>query len=55
MPATKKTINPDLAKERQKCTFDIEEFSQYWYGDQNKLEEKRQRGMLIIYRRNSFK
>lgn len=44
MPATKKTINPDLEKERQKCSFDVEEFTRYWYGD--KLEEKRARGMF---------
>lgn len=54
MPATKKTINSDLEKERRKCTFDIEEFAQYWYGDPNKLEEKRQRGMLTVYRRKSY-
>lgn len=46
MPATKKTINPDLDKERQKCTFDVEELARYWHGDQNKLNEKRARGML---------
>lgn len=45
MPATKKTINPDLERERQKCSFDIEELARYWYGDQNKLDEKRARGM----------
>lgn len=41
MPASKKTINPDLAKERQKCTFDVEELARYWIGDQTKLDEKR--------------
>lgn len=44
MPATKKTINPDLARERQNCTFDVEELARYWIGDQGKLEEKRVRG-----------
>jgi len=43
MPATKKTINPDLENERKKCTFDVEEFARYWIGDQNKLDEKRAR------------
>lgn len=44
MPASKKTINSDLAKERQKCTFDVEELARYWIGDQTKLDEKRFRG-----------
>lgn len=44
MASTKKTINPDLANERQKCTFDVEELARYWIGDQSKLEEKRARG-----------
>lgn len=43
MPATKKTINPDLERERRQCSFDIEELARYWYGDQSKLEEKRAR------------
>lgn len=45
MPATKRTINPDLARERRNCTFDVEELARYWYGDQHKLDEKRARGM----------
>lgn len=47
MPTTKKTINPDLEKERQKCTFDVEELARYWIGDQNKLDEKRARGKFL--------
>lgn len=47
MPASKKTINPDLDKERRKCTFNVEELARYWYGDQTKLDEKRARGMLL--------
>lgn len=46
MPATKKTLNPDLDRERRRCTFDVEELARYWYGGQNKLDEKRARGML---------
>lgn len=49
MPATKKTINPDLARERQNCTFDVEELARYWIGDQTKLDEKRVRGKWKIY------
>lgn len=46
MPAEKAAgkINPDLARERQKCTFDPEELAVYWIGDKQKLEEKRARG-----------
>lgn len=49
MPATKKTINPDLARERQNCTFDVEELARYWIGDQTKLDEKRVRGKWKIF------
>lgn len=46
MPAVTTTgkINPDLAREREKCTFDVEELATYWIGDKQKLEEKRARG-----------
>lgn len=47
MPATKKTINSDLERERRNCSFDVEELARYWYGDETKLEEKRARGMCI--------
>lgn len=47
MPTQK--INPDLARERQKCTFDREELATYWIGDKQKLEEKRARGKLEIF------
>lgn len=48
MPATKITINPDLANERQKCTFDVEELARYWAGDQAKLDDKRARGTFFF-------
>lgn len=48
MPTTKKTINPDLEKERRKCTFDVEELARYWIGDSSKLEEKRARGKFLV-------
>lgn len=54
MPTTKKTINPDLEKERQKCTFDVEEFARYWIGDQTKLDEKRARGWFTFNLNNSL-
>lgn len=49
MSSTKVTINADLANERRKCTFDVEELARYWIGDQVKLEEKRARGKDIYY------
>lgn len=55
MPTTKKTINSDLEKERQKCTFDVEELARYWIGDQSKLEEKRARGKFWVEFRWLFK
>lgn len=48
MSTAKITINPDLEKERKKCTFDVEELAKYWIGDQQKLEEKRARGMFFF-------
>lgn len=41
---SKKTINSDLANERNKCTFECEELSRYWHGGEQKLQEKRARG-----------
>lgn len=51
MPAEISTgkMNPDLARERQKCTFDREELATYWIGDARKLEEKRARGECEIW------
>lgn len=37
-------INLDLINERKRCTFDVEEMSRWWYGGEQKLMEKRQRG-----------
>lgn len=53
-------MNPDLARERQKCTFDREELATYWIGDAQKLEEKRARGecenwKLVHVRREEVK
>lgn len=39
-------MNPDLVKERQKCSFDVEEFARWWNGGDKKLQEKRDRGKL---------
>lgn len=37
-------VNPDLNNERKKCSFDVEEMARWWYGGEQKLKEKRQRG-----------
>lgn len=37
-------VNPDLANERKKCSFNTEEFTNWWYGGAKKVEEKRARG-----------
>lgn len=37
-------VNPDLDKERQICSFNVEEFSSWWLGGDKKLQEKRKRG-----------
>lgn len=37
-------INSDLNNERKKCSFDVEEMASWWYGGEQKLTEKRQRG-----------
>lgn len=39
-----KTVNPDLVKERKNCNFNIEEFAQWWAGDEDQLIERRKRG-----------
>lgn len=36
--------NPDLANERKKCTFEIEEMARWWHGGDQNLAEKRERG-----------
>lgn len=39
-----KTINPDLLKERKRATFNVEEFTVWWSGGEEKLKERRERG-----------
>lgn len=34
-------INPDLQEERNKVSFDVTEFSKWYHGGEEKLEEKR--------------
>lgn len=49
--ATSTTINPDLANERKKCSFDVEELARYWIGDEHKLAEKRTLGKGFLVKR----
>lgn len=37
-------VNPDLAKERMKCTFKTTEFTNWWYGGQELVERRRKIG-----------
>lgn len=46
MPAsTVGKVNPDLENERKKINFDVEEMARWWNGGEQKLIEKRERGM----------
>lgn len=40
----KYAVNPDLVKERQNCTFNIEEFAEWWSGGAQKLKHRRNMG-----------
>lgn len=46
MPGSK--MNQDLVAEREKRTFDAEEFAVWWNGGSQKLKEKRDRGKNSI-------
>lgn len=37
-------INVDLERERAQCSFNVEEFAQWWYGGPDELREKREIG-----------
>lgn len=40
-------VNPDLANERKKCTFDVEELAKWWWNGAEELKEKRKIGEYI--------
>lgn len=42
-------INPDLQEERDKIPFDVEEFTTWYYGGADKVEEKRSLGKCCIF------
>lgn len=47
MPSATK-INPDIREERNKVSFDIEEFTNWYYKGAEKVEEKRFLGKLKL-------
>lgn len=41
MTALSKIMNPDIREEREKVSFNIEEFTNWYHGGVDKVEEKR--------------
>lgn len=41
MTVLSKTINPDIKEEREKVSFSVEEFTNWYHGGTEKVEEKR--------------
>lgn len=46
MPVNK--VNPDLVKERQKATFNVEEFTTWWNDGEDKKLERRALGRWCL-------
>lgn len=42
------SINLDLKNERTKCTFDKSEFTNWWYGGADKVDQKRRIGITLL-------
>lgn len=42
-----KKVNPDLQEERDKVSFKVEEFTNWFHGGEEKVEEKRFLGEMI--------
>lgn len=40
-------MNPDIKEERDKVSFDLKEFTNWFYGGENKVKEKRFLGKLF--------
>lgn len=47
--ATVTKINPDLIEERSKVEFNVEEFTNFFYGGEDKVQEKRFLGEISIF------
>lgn len=46
--AQNKAVNPDLVKERSKCTFNPTELTHLLDGGAKKTEERRSRGLYFV-------
>ncbi|KAI8128650.1 putative peroxisomal acyl-coenzyme A oxidase 1 [Lucilia cuprina] len=46
------TINPDLQKERQNATFNVEDFALWWHGGEEKLKFKRELETYMVKDKN---
>lgn len=44
----KNTVNRDLAKERERCTFQTSELTHWWDEGEDKVKEKRKIGNIIV-------
>lgn len=51
MPAASKVVSKELKEERDKVKFNVEEFTNWFYGGEEKVKEKRFMGkkQLMIY------
>lgn len=45
-----KTVNPDLQKERENASFNVEDFALWYYGGEEKLKFKRYLGKCLYLR-----
>lgn len=45
MPAISKAVNKDLKDERDKINFNIAEFTNWFYGSEEKVKDRRKIGM----------
>lgn len=48
MTALSKIMNPDIQEERKKVSFNIEEFTNWYHGGAEKVEEKRFLGDYLV-------
>ena len=48
MPGASKEVNKDLKEERDKIKFNVEEFTNWFYGGAEKVKEKRYMGISRI-------
>lgn len=46
-------INPDIQEERDKVSFNVEEFTNWYYGGADSVKEKRFLGKTFVFRFSS--